>query len=599
MRKTLLYNRIYYLTLAIIFMFTILFFAGCNPINEGENTSTKVRVTISDGRGYKATQKVYEVERGSDLEIELAYLEGYAFESCDYKNYTIYYKDTSCAVLVLNDVRYPAFINITSRTSGEGIYYHANGGSFRGVSEEAFFEWSNAVEGRRQNTHTGENAVREGYTLTGWNTRADGTGESVCLGGRITVPKDTIVDLYAQWSQWTDLNKFHYAEYEDGIKLIAYNGGDVETLVLPTKIENKPVIAVDSGFADKININTLILPDTLKRIEKNAFTNCKIQTLYFFDTLEYVVNESFLNVNIKTLHLNARLAPRYLRTSEVTEFADRMDRLILNRDKKKMIFFAGCSMCYGLDSELVSNAFNGEYEIMNFGTMGETHAGAQIDCIASFLKDGDVFVHAPEPAAPYQLMYSYTMEPNVFLLCEGNFELISYINMSELTGVFTAFNIFNSMRLKLEGGSYLDDSALHNLYGDIITERRPNGKDVSYDNYEYTYKLEYATPSSINRLCDEYDKIASKGAEVLFSFSPVNYHGLTSEAIEQQIWENFETSYVTGLAVRRYRVISTAENYMFLGRYFYDADYHLNDLGVTLRTERLIEDLKNTGLFNN
>lgn len=596
MRKILQCKRVIILLISLIIVAAVSFCAGCSYADSPINATTKVRVTIADGQEYKLNQSVYEAERGSDLQIELEYLEGYVFADCDYKDYSIYYKNELVAELVLKNVRYPAFVNISSRTSTDGIYYRANGGKFAGIDEDYFFEHTNAAEGRRQNTNTGERAVREGYTLTGWNTGADGSGESVCLGGRITVPENTIVNLYAQWSKWTGLSKFDYSETTDGIKLTAYNGGNVETLTLPSEIDGKKVTAIDGGFAVRKNIDTLILPDSIKRIEKNAFTDCNIQTLYFFDTLEYVVNESFAGVSVKTLHLNARLAPRYLATSEVTEFSDRMDRLILNRDKNKIIFFAGCSMSYGLNSQTVYDAFNGNYEIIDFGTMGETHAGAQIDCIAKFLKDGDVFVHAPEPASPYQLMYSCTMEPNVFLLCEGNFELISYMDMSDVTGVFTAFTQFNSRRLKLDGGSYLDDCGLHNSYGDIITQRRQTGKDVSYSNYEYTYMLDYVTPTSINKLCDGYDGIAAAGAEVMFSFAPVNYHGLTSEAVEWKVWESFENAYANGLAVRGYSVISRAEDYLFWGRYFYDTDYHLNDLGVMMRTDRLIEDLKNAGI---
>lgn len=596
MQKNLRYNSILLFVFFLFLVATLAFFTSCSNADKVNVPSDKVRITIADGREYSAEKNIFEVERGSNLEIELEFLEGFVFDSCDYKDYTVYYKDRLSVVLILSNVRYPSFVNITTRTSAEGVYYHANGGEFTNVPEDYFLEWANAAEGRRQNTDTGENAVREGYTLTGWNTRSDGSGESVCLGGRITVPQGTIVDLYAQWSKWTSSEQFDYEEYQDGIKLTAYTGGYTETLTLPGEIDGKTVIAVDEGFARNTDINILIMPDTLKRIEKNAFVNCDIQTLYFFDTIEYVVNESFSGASIKTLHINARLAPRYLATSEVTEFADRMDRLILNRDKKKIIFFAGCSMSYGLNSQMVDEAFDGEYEIIDFGTMGETYAVAQLDCISRFLSEGDIFVHAPEPSAPYQLMYSYTMEPNVFLLCEGNFELISYMDMSDVSGVFTAFNIFNSIRMKLDGGSYLDDSGLHNLYGDINIARGTFGKDVSYDNYEYTYMLDYVTSSSISRLCDEYDNIAAMGATVMFSFAPVNYHGLTASAIEQKIWETFEREYRTGLSARGYSVISSAEDYIFEGRYFYDTDYHLNDTGVVLRTEQLIEDLKNAGV---
>lgn len=45
-----------------------------------------------------------------------------------------------------------------------------------------------------------------------------------------------------------------------------------------------------------------------------------------------------------------------------------------------------------------------------------------------------------------------------------------------------------------------------------------------------------------------------------------------------------------------YEAISDVEEYMFPGRYFYDSDYHLNDLGAALRTERLLADLKAAGI---
>ena len=50
------------------------------------------------------------------------------------------------------------------------------------------------------------------------------------------------------------------------------------------------------------------------------------------------------------------------------------------------------------------------------------------------------------------------------------------------------------------------------------------------------------------------------------------------------------------LSVYGYEFISEVEDYMFLGRYFYDSDYHLNDLGASLRTERLISDLQAAGV---
>lgn len=61
-----------------------------------------------------------------------------------------------------------------------------------------------------------------------------------------------------------------------------------------------------------------------------------------------------------------------------------------------------------------------------------------------------------------------------------------------------------------------------------------------------------------------------------------------------QIFEkaaNFEDELVRLLSPYGCFVISEISDYIFDGRYFYDSDYHLNDLGVLLRTERLIDDL--------
>lgn len=593
MRKDLKFcNRKVLLTAIYFLCFCVLFSVGCKSGAYDKEAPVSVRLTVAEGVGFIADKNIFDVQRGSDVEIRLEFLTGYVFESCDYKNYDYENKDENVTVLLLKNVHYPSFVSIKTRATAAGIYYHPNGGNFKNTESDYLLEWANAASGRRQNTNTGAYLKRDGYTLTGWNTRADGSGEMVGLGSRITLPQETMLNLYGQWVKWSPPDVFSYREEIEGITLTGYKGGSVQTITIPAIIDGKTVTRIDSGFANGLQFETVIMPDTLKRVEKSAFLNCNVKTLYFTDNLEYIVDESFSGSEISTLHINAKIAPRYLGTSEVVEFADRMDRLILNRDKKKMIFFAGCSMSYGLDSAIVEKAFENEYTVIDFGTMGETHAGAQIDCISRFLSDGDIFVHTPEQAAPYQLMFSYTMEPNIYLLCEGNFDLISYIDMSAYSGALTAFNIFNSIRLKIEGGSYLDDACLHNEYGDIKLERAPTGKDVSYSDFEYTYEIKYATPESINRLCNEYDKISSAGARVMFSFAPMNYHGLTADAVQQKLWESFENIYRAGLRDRGYGVISKAEDYLLPGRYFYDTDYHLNDAGVFLRTERLIADIK-------
>jgi hypothetical protein len=247
-------------------------------------------------------------------------------------------------------------------------------------------------------------------------------------------------------------------------------------------------------------------------------------------------------------------------------------------------------MAYGLNSELVDNAFE-EYTIFNMGVIAETSAALQIDIISRFIKEGDVFVHAPEVCSNYQLMYTTEGEARMFLIAEGNFDLISYADMSAIPYALTNFNYFNTSRKELIDGSYSDHTTYYNSYGDINKIRPSTGWDVAFMSGTYIYWLEFVTDSSINRLCDYYDKISLKGGTVYFSFSAVNYHGLTDSCITERTWETFEERYRNGLSKRGYGVISIASDYLLPGRYFIDTDYRLNDDGAKIRTEQLISDL--------
>lgn len=113
----------------------------------------------------------------------------------------------------------------------------------------------------------------------------------------------------------------------------------------------------------------------------------------------------------------------------------------------------------------------------------------------------------------------------------------------------------------------------------------------SFSDGEYQFDLSFVNNASIAALCDKYDAIRERGAEVYFSFAPFNRNGLEIEDLETLDWLTFEMIYKEALFARGYKVISRVEDYMLLGRFFFDTDYHLNDEGAKLRTELLIKDL--------
>lgn len=59
----------------------------------------------------------------------------------------------------------------------------------------------------------------------------------------------------------------------DGAVVLKYNGKD-RCLLVPTRIDGKPVTAIAAGAFEGSLIESIELPETLKRLEAGAFTRC-------------------------------------------------------------------------------------------------------------------------------------------------------------------------------------------------------------------------------------------------------------------------------------------------------------------------------------
>ena len=82
------------------------------------------------------------------------------------------------------------------------VTYDANGGSGKTTDNTAYATGAKATV--KENNYT-----RGGYTFTGWNTKADGSGDSYKTGDRITMTDNVV--LYAQWTR----NSSHGGDDDD------------------------------------------------------------------------------------------------------------------------------------------------------------------------------------------------------------------------------------------------------------------------------------------------------------------------------------------------------------------------------------------------
>lgn len=579
----------------------MMFFFGCATPKVPKEDSDMINVTIADGEQYYLRKNTFAIHRGENVVGVLIFRNDYIPDGCSYENYELIKVSSNEYRLTLFNVRYPEFVTVGVTNGNEAIRYYANGGEYIGDRPvEGYIKGEISKTHLRTNTDLGHSIRREGFVLTGWNESADGRGKHIGLGSRVSLKEDGVTELYAHWEKTIDEKFIEYERVENGIALTAYTGEKrTFALVLPEQIDGVPVVEIKPGFCTSVSAKLTVIPRSITTIRPGAFTGLSTEELYIFDTMYDASDESFVDCKIGQVRINAASNPRYQDNTEIAYFADAIDRLEEIKDKKKLIFFSGCSFSYGINSETVAREVGDEFRVINLGVIGGTNAGFQFDIISNFVGEGDVLIHAPEEASPYQLMASNRAEIRMFVITEGNYDLLSLVDISSIDGFFTNFSEYCKNRTQLEPGDYDGFSGAYNSFGDIIKPRRFTGEDKSFtEDFGYSFHPEFINEQSAKTLCDYYAKLQARGAQVAISFSPINFHGLPPADREGRIWEQFENNMVKYLFEQNgIKIISSVTDYIFEGRYFYDTDYHLNDEGVKIRTARLLRDMKDHGIY--
>ena len=317
-----------------------------------------------------------------------------------------------------------------------------------------------------------------------------------------------------------------------------------------------------------------------------AIKDCEIENVYLFDNLSNI-SDGAINKGCKHLFINAYDNPTHLIESQHCYFAEDIDRLMLNQDKKKLVMFAGCSLSYGVNSQRIADEYP-SYFICNTGVIGGTNADFQFQIISKYLSDGDVFLHAPEEMSEFQLLDSYEVDSRVYMCVEGNYDLFAMVDCSKYTKVFDEFGTYAKEKKITESKClYSDINPNYNSYGDYIAKR-------SHDEFDHELERMFAlscqNEQSYSRLNTYYDDFTSRGIKVLFSYAPLDDEGITYDdrvaGIPSQYENNCNNNYHA-------EIISSLDTYIMDDIYFYDTDYHLTTEGAEVRTTNLIKDLRN------
>lgn len=574
---------------------------GCG---QKENRESRLcHLVLEEGEGFLAKEPVRTVEPGSDVSFEITLQEGYYASGSDYQGEYELISGLSSGeetlILTLYQVDCSESIRFLAEKGKYKLTYHANGGEGRNGGPETVEQYQKGTHLRLNTARGTDLFFREGYTLTGWNTRADGTGSAVGLGSRIWWEEG--LTLYAQWVPWTDAGYFSYEKRGDFAEITGYSGSAQEICV-PPEIGGLPVRSVGQKAFAGVSCRQVVLSPGIYEVKKWAFQNCSLEELWFSDNLKKISDYAFEDCEkLKTIHINAEELPAYSGNYFDT-FQDKYDRLLSLKHTRKIVLFSGSSTRFGYDSERIREAFP-EYEVVNMGVFAYTPALPQLELILDCMKEGDILLDSPEfDAASRQFCSRKELDYAVFAMMESCYDTFARLDIRQYTQVFTAYTAYQEARGEMERKSYersagdFDEDGnpvrekSYNSYGDYVVYRPNSSSREPVYGLPVPYTVNaFPLDTYLEPLNRELTKFLDQGVKVYFTYSPRNRYALSQDSTKEERAE-LHQYLKKNLVVP---VISDIEDSLYSGVYLYGTDNHLSTEGVRIRTERVIRDLKN------
>ena len=602
-------RRILHILVLVMWLFAMSGYAGSFHLNAAGKADKSCHLVIEEGTGFTAEPPYASVEPGQSAVFILRPAQGYEISAAKCRDGVLTRLADGSTRLIVDPVRYSHVITVTTRRLPYQICYHANGGQLLSCNDTGQSPGSDPCirvfasdTHLRVNTDTGTGLfTREGHTLTGWSTQPDGQGTRTGLGSRVRMPGSGCLDLYAIWEKWTDESLFEYSLLPSGIRIDGWHGQETE-LVIPEKIGQHKVTSIaERAFAGASCVR-IVLPPSLREVGLYAFEGSQVREVVLYDTLYDITDYSFYDCpHLRTIRINAARPPVYS-GSYYDTFPDKYDRLLSLADTRKLVLFSGSSTRFGYDSSLMDTALE-DYDVVNMGVFAYTNALPQLELIRPLMRKGDILLVSPEfDAAKRQFCTTNAFDEDFFCMIEGNYDLLSLLDISRYSNVLNAFHTFQVRRSGMQEKNYalspsmFDEdmnpvsSPSYNEYGDYIVPRPDSTDDAPIYGLPVDYTAEaFPLALYIEPANTEYRLFLDRGIRVFFTYAPRNSLALSdtsTPAARARLDRWLRESLIIP-------VISPLEESLFPGHLLSGTDNHLSDNGVQLRTRRVLRDLQN------
>ena len=293
------------------------------------------------------------------------------------------------------------------------------------------------------------------------------------------------------------------------------------------------------------------------------------------------------------LSVAAASLPRLYGESYYAELKPLTERLY-GAEGKKLVLIGGSNIAFGIDVGLLEEllAEKGyDYTVCPYGLYAALGSDAMLSLSRDALGDGDLVVLSFEPTD--ETMSTY-FGASVFWKCaEEAPGLLSRLNASQRRAVLGNAVSFLQERLAIvRSGQYPEAEGVYSRAafgenGNMDYFRAGNIMSLGFDPEEPVDLASLQIEEDFRRDVSTYCRAAQKkGAEVWYSFCPVNRSALADDS-EEALYDYYSLCSDAFTCP----IISDPGRYVLDSAWFYDSNVHLNTAGAQLRTVRLAEDI--------
>lgn len=275
--------------------------------------------------------------------------------------------------------------------------------------------------------------------------------------------------------------------------------------------------------------------------------------------------------------------PQYLNNYQAA-LIDKNERLC-SIEGPKIVLVGNSNLVFGIDSRMIEEAIG--LPVVNMGMHGGLGNPFNEQAALQNVCEGDIVI----------LSYSNFDDGDViknqqlaWITIENHFELWSYIRPGDWKDMIKAYPTYlkDCLELWSQGIGNMDSGDEYsrlqfNEYGDNIYDRPGLLPDTDFSQVHIP-EIGDETIERINGLNAELEK---QGATLLVTAYPTPVTEYTPPVEEYEAFSDRIDALLDCPLISRY------EDYMMEKELFYNTYLHLNNQGVKVRTELLIEDLQN------